>query len=229
MIDDAGFFCLSRPFSDHRNQPDRKLTPLTSNEISYWMNSNFQPIKGLVAAICGKHLSNMADAGRMTTNVGLLFLVFSILLSFGHSKKASESGAYKQIKIEIDLGPDGAEAKRFTAAELRGYDGRDSKKPLLMAVRGVVFDVSEGKDFYGPDAGYHALVGRDASRAIALWSLEEKDMVHDLTGLSDDSLKGLDDVFLGTYKKKYPVVGYMDYLIDSYTEKTFEDRFKEDL
>ncbi|XP_069118634.1 uncharacterized protein [Argopecten irradians] len=167
----------------------------------------------------------MAEAGRRTMHVGLLFVVISLLLSTSYCKKSKKSGrGYKQIEIEIDLGPDGAEAKRFTASELRGYDGRDSKKPLLMAVRGVVFDVSEGKDFYGPGAGYHALVGRDASRAIALWSLEEKDMVHDLTGLSDDSLKGLDDVFVGTYKKKYPVVGYMDYLIDLFTEKTFEDR-----
>ncbi|OWF46987.1 neudesin-like [Mizuhopecten yessoensis] len=172
----------------------------------------------------------MADAGRLTMNVWQMLFVVLLLFSVTYCKKSSRSGgAYKQVKIEIDLGPDGAEARRFTAAELRGYDGRDSSKHLLMAVRGVVFDVSEGKDFYGPGAGYHALAGRDASRAIALWSLEEKDMVHDLSGLSDDSLKGLDDVFIGTYKKKYPVIGYMDYLIDAYTEKTFEDRFKEDL
>ncbi|XP_033735142.1 neuferricin homolog [Pecten maximus] len=224
------FSPLSRSFSDHRNQPYRKLTPLRSNEISDWVNHCFRPIKSLFTTKFGKHVSNMADAGRRTMNVGLFFVVFSLLFSASYCKKAKKSGgAYKQVEIDVDLGPEGAEAKRFTAAEIRGYDGRDSKKPLLMAVRGVVFDVSDGKDFYGPGAGYHALVGRDASRAIALWSLEEKDMVHDLSGLSDDSLKGLDDVFVGTYKKKYPVVGYMDYLIDTFTEKTFEDRFKEDL
>ena len=33
------------------------------------------------------------------------------------------------------------------------------------------------------------------------------------TGLTDEQLQGLDQVYEGTYMKKYPVVGYMDYLI----------------
>ena len=32
---------------------------------------------------------------------------------------------------------------------LRKYDGRDPFMPLLLAVRGKVYDVTEGKDFYG--------------------------------------------------------------------------------
>lgn len=48
-------------------------------------------------------------------------------------------------------------------------------------------------------------------------------------GLSDSDLKGLDEVFIKTYKKKYPVVGYMDYLIDAHIENTVEDRFTEEL
>ena len=40
--------------------------------------------------------------------------------------------------------------------------------------------------------------------------------------LSDDELKGLDDVYLGTYKKKYPVVGYMEYLITKHADKVSE-------
>ncbi|XP_062572945.1 neudesin-like [Saccostrea cucullata] len=103
-----------------------------------------------------------------------------------------------------------------------------SSKPLLMAVRGVVFDVSSGKDFYGKGAGYSILAAKDASYAIAKWSLEEKDMHHDLSSLSDHELEGLDKVFLETYKKKYPVVGYMDYLIEEHGKKV-EDRFQGEL
>ena len=44
-------------------------------------------------------------------------------------------------------------------------------------------------------------------------------MHHDLSTLSDEELKGLDDVYLGTYKKKYPVVGYMEYLIEKHSDK----------
>ena len=38
----------------------------------------------------------------------------------------------------------------ITLESLRKYDGRDFLKPLYFAVRGKVFDVTTGKDFYGP-------------------------------------------------------------------------------
>lgn len=37
--------------------------------------------------------------------------------------------------------------------------------------------------------------------------------------LSSSQLKALDDVFYDTYMAKYPVVGYMDYLVKSKPEK----------
>lgn len=37
--------------------------------------------------------------------------------------------------------------------------------------------------------------------------------------LSSHYLEALDKVFEGTYKAKYPVVGYMDYLLDKYSDK----------
>ena len=38
----------------------------------------------------------------------------------------------------------------ITLDSLRKFDGRDFLKPLYFAVRGKVFDVTTGKDFYGP-------------------------------------------------------------------------------
>ena len=35
-------------------------------------------------------------------------------------------------------------------------------------------------DFYGKGAGYNALAGRDCTRAVALWSLDEDDMISDV-------------------------------------------------
>lgn len=37
----------------------------------------------------------------------------------------------------------------FTLAELKPYDGVENKR-ILMAVNGKVFDVTRGKNFYGP-------------------------------------------------------------------------------
>lgn len=77
-----------------------------------------------------------------------------------------------------------------------------------MAVKGVVFDVTKGKEFYGKDAPYNALVGKDSTRAVAKMSLEPSDLTSDTTGLTEEQLESLDSIFEGTYKTKYPIVGY---------------------
>ena len=40
----------------------------------------------------------------------------------------------------------------LTAEELRRYDGSDVDLPILLAARGVVYDVTRGRDFYGRGA-----------------------------------------------------------------------------
>lgn len=37
------------------------------------------------------------------------------------------------------------EPKRLTLAQLKEYDGSDKKKPIYLAIRGVIFDVSRGE------------------------------------------------------------------------------------
>jgi len=45
--------------------------------------------------------------------------------------------------------------RNFTAKQLRHFDGTkdektDEDKPVYLSVAGTVFDVSKGRDFYGP-------------------------------------------------------------------------------
>ncbi|XP_054470385.1 neudesin [Anoplopoma fimbria] len=96
----------------------------------------------------------------------------------------------------------------FTEEELQGYDGSMEGDPIYMAVKGVVFDVTKGKEFYGKGAPYNSLVGKDSTRAVAKMSLDPADLTSDTTGLTEDQLESLDSVFEGTYKTKYPIVGY---------------------
>ncbi|XP_064809143.1 neudesin-like isoform X2 [Oncorhynchus masou masou] len=77
-----------------------------------------------------------------------------------------------------------------------------------MAIKGVIFDVTKGKEFYGKDGPYNALVGKDCTRAVAKMSLEPADLTSDTTGLTEEQLQSLESVFEGTYKTKYPIVGY---------------------
>jgi Cytochrome b5-like Heme/Steroid binding domain len=40
--------------------------------------------------------------------------------------------------------------RQFSVEELAKHDGKDTSVPLLICVRGVVFDVSRSREFYGP-------------------------------------------------------------------------------
>ncbi|XP_052437306.1 neudesin [Carassius gibelio] len=96
----------------------------------------------------------------------------------------------------------------FTEEELQRYDGTEDGQPIYMAIKGVVFDVTTGKEFYRKGAPYNALVGKDSTRAVAKMSLEPADLTHDTTGLTESQLQSLEEIFKGTYKAKYPIIGY---------------------
>ncbi|CAI9771904.1 unnamed protein product [Fraxinus pennsylvanica] len=98
--------------------------------------------------------------------------------------------------------------------ELKQYDGSDPKKPLLMAIKGQIYDVSQSRMFYGPGGPYALFAGKDASRALAKMSFEDKDLNGDLTGLGAFELEALQDweykfmskyFKVGTVKSSVPV------------------------
>ncbi|XP_051867818.1 neudesin [Pristis pectinata] len=113
----------------------------------------------------------------------------------------------KEVKLKHSP-PLQSAVRLFTDEDLAKYNGEEDNQPIYMAIKGVVFDVTLGKEFYGKGAPYNALVGRDSTRAVAKMSLESKDLTHDTTGLTEDEMKSLDNVFNSLYKTKYPIVGY---------------------
>lgn len=62
----------------------------------------------------------------------------------------------------------------WTVDELKQYNGEDEDGPILLAVKGDVFNVWKGKNFYGKDGEYHIMAGRDATRFLAKNRLEEE-------------------------------------------------------
>ncbi|XP_075905665.1 neudesin [Nelusetta ayraudi] len=128
-------------------------------------------------------------------NLRLCALIALLSATLGHESKLKYKPSHKPVRL-------------FTEEELRKYDGSEEGQPIYMAVKGVVFDVTKGKEFYGKDAPYNALVGKDSTRAVAKMSLEPSDLTSDTTGLTEEQLESLDSVFEGTYKTKYPIVGY---------------------
>ncbi|KAI4254606.1 MAG: hypothetical protein L6R42_007124 [Xanthoria sp. 1 TBL-2021] len=104
--------------------------------------------------------------------------------------------------------------RTFTPPMLKPYNG-ENNMPVYLAVNGKVFDVSNGRNFYGPGGPYENFAGRDASRGLACGSFDEDMLTKDLEGPLDD-LKGLGDEeweamrgWEERFQEKYLVAGSM--------------------
>ncbi|KAK4619322.1 Cytochrome P450 regulator dap1 [Fulvia fulva] len=102
--------------------------------------------------------------------------------------------------------------KVFTPPQLLPYDGNQGM-PVYLAVRGKIFDVTLGRNFYGPGGPYQNFAGRDASRGLACGSFDPEMLTEDLNGPLDkledlggeemEALRGWEERF----NEKYLVVG----------------------
>lgn len=99
-----------------------------------------------------------------------------------------------------------AEQRDYTVAELADYTGADATKPILLAVRGTIYDVTRGRTFYGPNGPYALFAGKECARAFALDSLELEDCTGDLSGLPDAKLRRLEE-WIETFEMKYGAIG----------------------
>jgi membrane-associated progesterone receptor component len=97
-----------------------------------------------------------------------------------------------------------AEERDYSPSELAGYDGSDPSKPLLIGIRGYVYDVTRGRDFYGPGGPYGMFAGKDCTRALAKVSFDEELFTGDIEGLELDELDKLEEwieMFEGKYRR----------------------------
>lgn len=94
----------------------------------------------------------------------------------------------------------------LTEHQLRQFNGSDPSKPIYVAVKGRIFDVTTGKSFYGPGGAYAMFAGREASRALAKMSKEEEDISASLDDLTDKEIGVLKD-WEKKFEAKYPIVG----------------------
>jgi membrane-associated progesterone receptor component len=102
--------------------------------------------------------------------------------------------------------------RTYTPRTLLPFSG-EGGTPVYLAVRGRVYDVSRGRNFYGPGGPYSNFAGRDASRGLAKNSFDEDMLTKDLDGPLDDlqglgpddleSLEGWDSRF----SEKYDIIG----------------------
>jgi membrane-associated progesterone receptor component len=105
--------------------------------------------------------------------------------------------------------------RNFTVEQLAHFDGKKDEKtgddkPVYLSVNGTVFDVSDGRNFYGPDGPYEAFAGHECGVALAKMSFDTAHL-DDLAGCESlnfgekTELEGWVEKF--TYYRNYPVKG----------------------
>ncbi|KAL5719368.1 hypothetical protein ACHQM5_012157 [Ranunculus cassubicifolius] len=125
------------------------------------------------------------------------------------NKKPSSSTIVVEEKAAATVQVEATEEKAVSDLsweDLRAYDGSDPAKPLLMAIKSQIYDVSPSRMFYGPGGPYALFAGRDASRALALMSFDPDDLTGDLDGLEPSELEVLQD-WEYKFQEKYKRVG----------------------
>ena len=94
----------------------------------------------------------------------------------------------------------------WDAADLARYRGEDGSR-VALGVCSRVYDVTNlGGHFYGPGKGYSVFAGKEATRALALGSLEADEIARggDVTGIDDASVQSQCEF----YEEKYgPPIG----------------------
>ncbi|THV50038.1 hypothetical protein BGAL_0167g00010 [Botrytis galanthina] len=160
-----------------------------------------------------------AEVASLATPINLLLLSLLALLAYTtfRPKKA----------VPIPSAPSPIVFRTFTPPELAPFSGLNNT-PVYLSVRGRVFDVSNGRNFYGPGGPYENFAGRDASRGLAKGSFDaamltedlqaELDTLEDLDADELEALRGWEERF----EEKYLVVGRLV----SCKEKEREDREK---
>ncbi|KAJ3695427.1 hypothetical protein LUZ60_000804 [Juncus effusus] len=127
-----------------------------------------------------------------------------------HKKKRfSHLLLHSFLPLSTLLSPPNAKSNlhmELTAAQLKAYDGSDASKPIYLAVRGKIYDVSSGKNFYGPGGAYAVFAGKECARALGKMSKEESDCSADLSGFTEKEMTTLTD-WEKKFQAKYPIVG----------------------
>ncbi|KAF7980341.1 hypothetical protein HWV62_38771 [Athelia sp. TMB] len=155
-----------------------------------------------------------------SSSIPLYALLLSIPVSFiwyrnyysqipAQTSKPTSTAEEKPLKTIMqaprdDLAP--PKDDPFTLEQLKQFDGSDSSKPIYVAIKGTVFDVSHKADVYGPGKSYNIFAGKDGSKGLGKSSLKPEDAVPDYSDLPDADMKVLDD-WHAFFSKRYNIVG----------------------
>lgn len=147
----------------------------------------------------------------------IVIAVILIIVLYALKNVLFNNASHIEIEHEIDPERSGEKddettvVRDFTPRELSNFNGFDLEK-IYIAVKGSVYDVSKGRQFYGPSGPYSNFAGHDASRGLAYNSFELENVrtwsepIDTLEDLSETERESLDK-WEGMFRGKYPCVG----------------------
>ena len=113
-----------------------------------------------------------------------------------------------------DNAPDPLVEGIFYPRTLYKFNGNDDER-IFIAIKGRVYDCTNGRSFYGPSGPYSNFAGKDASRGLATNSFDESMVrdwdqpIDDLEGFTDKQETALNQ-WLDFFDKKYPCIGTLE-------------------
>lgn len=168
----------------------------------------------LLALLISSDMSPALASAR--ANFALMRFFRDLSRAKARRRRFGQQGALMSVLLQreepLPLG-DASAGLSLTAEELAEFDGRllpdsSERAPLLLAVRGRIYDVSAGASFYGPGKSYHKLVGRDATRAFCTGCLEPDCLLASTVGLQPSQLQEAERwIELYEHHDKYKLVG----------------------
>eukprot|EP00469_Lotharella_globosa_P007846 CAMPEP_0167779314 /NCGR_PEP_ID=MMETSP0111_2-20121227/4740_1 /TAXON_ID=91324 /ORGANISM="Lotharella globosa, Strain CCCM811" /LENGTH=207 /DNA_ID=CAMNT_0007669715 /DNA_START=109 /DNA_END=732 /DNA_ORIENTATION=+ len=125
--------------------------------------------------------------------------------------QSGQPDAAADADVDADTEASSEELIHLTEAELRKYDGsgvEGKSSSIYLSIGGGIYDVTNGKSYYGADGSYSIFAGRVCDRALALSKLEDGELNDNLEGLTEEHM-GTYAHWKGFFAKKYPKIGLL--------------------
>lgn len=163
-------------------------------------------------------------------SLGYIFILLLVIVGHKIMNGLTEPIANSATAKEEDEVEEPEPARNFTTKQLKYFNGEEDErtgelKKVYLSVNGTVFDVSVGRNFYGPDGPYASFAGRECGVALAKMSFDTEHL-DDLAGCKNlnfgeqQELENWIEKF--TYYRSYPVKGRLvpDEFLKSLADRT---------
>lgn len=111
------------------------------------------------------------DAERQTARCDMNDPVAGRTLVYAVSLEGFDADTAGDRRRQLFPEPPHVPAATWKLEQLREHNGRDAELPILVSVRGFVYDVTDGARHYGPEGMYGFMAGSDATLLLARFAL----------------------------------------------------------